>query len=107
MSVERPALSITETDPIKLDNRLRELQAEQIRRKSLGLQLPEGASQSEADRLRRCWNEETALQIKEMIGITMKLRRTSAGPAAKGGKRAKRAPLDMESVIMDLGLEKA
>jgi hypothetical protein len=107
MSVERPALEITESDPIKLDNRLRELQAAQLRRKIQGLQIPEGTSQGEADRLRREWNSSYALEIKEMIGITMKLRRTSAGPAAKGGKRAKRAPLDMDAVIMDMGLEKA
>lgn len=93
-------------DPLMLNELLRELMRDQQERKRVGLVIPEGTPQAEADRLRREFNAQTATNTRRMITIITRLRKTSAGPAARGGKRAKAQPVDMTSFAMSLGLEK-
>ena len=51
---------------------------------------------------RAAFDAETQHLIREQIATISFLRRTSAGPAKKGGKRAKSAPLDLSSMMAQL-----
>lgn len=100
-----PAVPLPD-DPIALDAELKQLHARQLERKRLGLQLPPDCTSTTADRLLREWNDLAAQETRRMIDILTKLRKTATGPAARGSKRGKKLPIDIEAFAMSMGLEK-
>lgn len=78
--------------------RLRELQAEQLQLEARGFK-PDPAK-SEADNARDAFHFQDRMRklILEQLELYTILRKTSAGPARAGGKRAKKAPLDLAAL---------
>lgn len=99
-----PSTRIEETDPIKMTARLDEAKAEQLLMTEKGFLAPSGATEEEAAAAKLQWDYKLADLINEQLGLIMKLRKTSTGPAAKGGKRAKKAPLDLKALEESLGM---
>lgn len=96
MSYISPGTLIEEDDPLKLNARLNEAQAEQL---SIPDWKPDAArSDEENAKSRQAYDDKLRGLIHEQMGIIFKLRKTATGPAAKGGKRAKKAPVDMVSL---------
>lgn len=89
-----------ESDPIVLEARLKELR-KQYDQSRLGAQIPEGASEAELYSLRESHSARQISLVKEQIEIIAKLRGKASGPAKAGGKRAKKAPIDLSHLLAD------
>lgn len=99
-----PSTNLEETDPIKLNELLRQYRAEQLSRK---WQPDANASDQANEAAKAAFDKRTAWLINQQIGILAKSRKTgTTGPAKAGGKRAKRAPIDIASLNARLGLTK-
>ncbi len=61
---------------------------------------PYDSALSEAENAKRQYDyqEELKKLIHDQLQILAKLRKTASGPAKAGGKRAKKAPLDLSSM---------
>lgn len=89
----------TDGERLALEARLKNLRAAWASRPQY-FQPPRGdMSEVELTEARRAWEETSKLMIREQIEILAVLRRTSAGPARKGGTRAKKAPLDLGAFL--------
>ena len=99
-------MSLDDLDNLTLDARLRELRIIQAKRPRAFVP-PPGMPDELVELSRKAWDEETASLVREQLTILSKLRRTSAGPARKGGTRAKKAPLDLGALISQLAKRSA
>jgi hypothetical protein len=88
------------TDPIALEARFKELRRQSDQTK-LGIQPPENASEAEIYALREAHSARQVSLVREQIEIIAKLRGKASGPAKGGGKRAKKAPIDMSHLLAD------
>jgi hypothetical protein len=97
-----PGTLIEETDPIALDAMLKSLRLEQNSRRYI----PDPTlSEEQNAHKRHDYDKRTAELIKLQIGILSKQRKTgTTGPAKAGGKRAKKAPVDLLALERKLGL---
>lgn len=98
-------LSLDE-DPLVLQARFDALRAEyEERRQAIAkgtLCPPAGLEEIALAAWRKEQDEITANMISEQIKLLAMLRRTTQGPARKGGKRAKKAPVDLDSLDEEL-----
>jgi hypothetical protein len=95
-----PPLVEETVDPIILEARLKDLRRQYDQTK-LGVQMPAGASEEEIYALREAHSARQVSIVKESIAIIAKLRGKASGPAKGGGKRAKKAPIDMSHLLAD------
>jgi len=93
-----PGTLIVETDPIKLNARLNDARAEQLAMMKKGWIPDPRFSEEENSTAQVEWEAKLQALIREQMGIIFVLRKTSTGPAKAGGKRAKKAPIDLSAV---------
>ena len=94
-----PGTDIKASDPVVIGSQLEDARRLQD---SLGeyLQVDETLSEEENTKLHQEHANLLRKIIRFQMGCIFKLRKTSStGPAARGGKRAKKAPLDLESTL--------
>lgn len=101
-AVDPATTPLTEADAITLSSRLEDLRRIWAARSKVFIAPPGEHSEVELSLLRKQWEAESQSLIREQIAIIAKLRRTSAGPAKKGGKRAKTAPLDLGALLTNI-----
>jgi hypothetical protein len=83
---------------LDLNAKLKLLQAEQLRLDAQGFHPDPTKSDQENALLAQAFHEKMRLLMKEQLSIYATLRKTAAGPPKAGGKRAKKAPLDLASL---------
>jgi hypothetical protein len=83
---------------LDLNARLKQLQAEQLSMDAQGPPYDPSKSDLENATAAREFHDRMGALMKEQLTIYATLRKTAAGPAAKGGKRAKKAPLDLSAL---------
>lgn len=91
--------------PIELEARFRALRARYLARSELareGKHIQPGLSEEARSEAVAAFEAETAQLIQEQLSIIARLRRTATGPAKAGGKRAKKAPIDLAALANDL-----
>lgn len=95
-----PALPEETLDPVALEARLKELrrQLDQTKRELISTT---DRSEAEIAELRASHSARQISIIEESIAIIAKLRGKASGPAKAGGKRAKKAPIDMSHLFAD------
>lgn len=95
-----------EDDPLTLQARFDALRAQyEDRRQKIAkgeLVPPPGLEEIALAAWRREQDEITANLISAQIKLIALQRRTTQGPARKGGKRAKKAPIDLDALDDDL-----
>lgn len=96
-----PGEILNDADRLALSARLDQLRRANAHRPK-HFQAPPGLDEVTLAAERARWDAETQALIREQLTILAQLRRTSAGPARKGGKRAKSAPVDLGSMLAKL-----
>ena len=87
---------------VDLNDRLAQLHQEQKALMATGCPPNPNISDYENAILRKNYEETLAAKVKEQLAILATLRTTAAGPAKAGGKRAKKAPIDLEALESSL-----
>ena len=99
-------VALPEDDPIVINERFNALREQyEARRQMIAkgqLLPPEGLSEIALAAWKKEQDEITAGMISEQIKLIAMLRRTTQGPAKKGGKRAKNAPINLADMDEEL-----
>lgn len=98
LSTTLGATLLNEDDPVVLNSHLDRLVAEYAQ---LKIELAKAKAAND-EPLIAALSESAKLMVHDQIAIISKLRRTSSGPAKAGGKRAKKAPLDLAAALANL-----
>jgi hypothetical protein len=83
---------------VDLNVKLKQLQAEQLLLDQLGPPYDPEKSDQENALAAQTFHDKMRALMKEQLTIYATLRKTAAGPARAGGKRAKKAPLDLAAL---------
>lgn len=108
MSVQdkTPVIVANDDDPIQVNENFNTLRGEyEKRRKALDngeIKPPEGLNDIQLAVWKKEQDEITANMISEQIKLIAIMRRTTQGPAKRGGKRAKSAPIDLDAMSDEL-----
>lgn len=87
-----------------LNVRLNALRAEMLEMKTMGFLPDANLSEAENHKLAAAFQEKQRQLVLESLSILAALRKTSSGPARAGGKRAKKAPLDLDALEASIDL---
>lgn len=91
---------MNDNTPLTHDQLLARRQALGARQLELEKGCPYDPTLSEADNAKKQYfhQEELKHVVREQLDIMAKMRSTAAGPAKAGGKRAKKAPVDLAAL---------
>lgn len=98
MSPTTSAPTTLPSDPVALIARREALGRKQAELEARGAPYDDKLSDGENARNQYFFQEELRQCVKEQLEIMAILRKTAAGPAKAGGKRAKKAPVDLSAL---------